>query len=382
MVRVYRSKSHAGTVVPRSTCTNGDRHMQIHAYVLSRLMTCASVGLVAGLCLLMLAWLTNFLLASCLHCESQTIWPQLQSWYSSVPDSIRPWIWVMLKEWPSIFIKPFLEPYLYVVVAVIVMLEQLLPVERERKVLSASTIQDIFWFAMHRFLEVVLISLMMHVLRWVYDSYLSFLSIHTAESWPLVLKVTFVILVSDFLDWFHHLLRHKVWLFWCFHSVHHSQRHMNMFTDDRVHPVDEMVANCLIFVPMFMFSIGVPVALYLALALKWFPKLHHANVKTNLGWLRYVLVTPQSHRIHHSIEERHRDQNFGVIFSVWDRLFGTLYPHYDEYPSTGVEDLGFSLEREVGVLAVTRNYISQMLYPFCMIQRRFRAQGIDTGPLV
>jgi hypothetical protein len=148
-----------------------------------------------------------------------------------------------------------------------------------------------------------------------------------------------------------------------------------------VHPVDEVVAHCLVFVPLFMFSIGAPLTLYLVLFLKWYPKICHANVKTNFGWLKYVLVTPQSHRLHHSIEERHSDRNFGVIFSIWDRLFGTLYPHYDEYPSTGVPDTGFPLERQVGCLAVMRNYVSQLLYPFQMIQHRLKNSITHTSPM-
>jgi sterol desaturase/sphingolipid hydroxylase (fatty acid hydroxylase superfamily) len=325
----------------------------------------------AGACLFTFAWFTISSLDSCLECGIRTIWSQLRGWYdSSVPDYIRLGVWVILRQAPSIVMSLFSDPYLYVVIAVIVMLEQFLPAERREKVLSSGAIQDLFWFIMRKVLEVVVISVMWQGLRWVYDTYLSFLSIHSVESWPLWLKVALVILVGDFLDWFHHLLRHKVWFFWCFHSVHHSQRQLNMFTDDRVHPVDEVVANSLVFVPLFMFSIEVPMALYLVLFLKWYPKLSHANVKTNFGWLKYVLVTPQSHRVHHSIEGRHSDRNFGVIFSIWDRLFGTLYPNYDEYPSTGVADTRFPIERQVGYLLVMRNYVSQLLYPFLMIQGR------------
>jgi sterol desaturase/sphingolipid hydroxylase (fatty acid hydroxylase superfamily) len=356
--------------------SRNDEHVEPNHRTCLRIVKRASstsIAVLAGVGLFTLAWFTISPLDLCLECGIQTIWSQLHGWYgSSVPDYIRLGVWVILRLVPSTVISLFLDPYLYVAVAVIVMLEHFLPAERQEKVLSSGTIQDIFWFVMRKVLEVVVISVMMQGLRWVYDTYLGFLSTHSVESWPLGLKVALVILVGDFLDWFHHLLRHKVWFFWCFHSVHHSQRQMNMFTDDRVHPVDDVVAGCLVFVPLFMFSIEVPLALYLVLFLKWYPKLYHANVKTNFGWLKYVLVTPQSHRVHHSIEERHSDRNFGVIFSIWDRLFGTLYPNYDEYPSTGVSDAGFPLERQVGCLLVMTNYAFQMLYPFQMIQHRLK----------
>lgn len=348
--------------------------MKGRAKILPKLVSSPSIAALAGMCLLTLAWFAIFPLASCLQCEIQAVWKELHSWYeSSIPYAVRPWVGLIFREVPTTIFNAFLDPYLYIVVAVIALLEQLLPVETGRRFLSTGTIQDIFWFGMHKVFEVALISVTINALRWVYDSYLSFLTIHIADSWPQGLRITLVIFVNDFLDWFHHLIRHKVWFLWCFHSVHHSQREMNMFTDERVHPADEIIANSLIFVPMFMLSIGTPLALYLALTLKWFPKLHHANVKTNLGWLRYVFVTPQSHRVHHSIEERHRDRNFGVIFSIWDRLFGTLYSHYNEYPVTGVPDTRFPYERETGWYALMKNYVSQMLYPFKMILHRLRA---------
>jgi len=199
---------------------------------------------------------------------------------------------------------------------------------------------------------------------------LSLLSISAIQSWSLGAKIVLVLLVNDFLDWFHHLVRHKVWVFWCFHAVHHSQPDMNLFTDDRVHLMDEIIANCLVCIPMFMFAVDAPMAVSFALLLKWYPKFYHANIKADLGILRYILVSPQFHRIHHSIEPQHRDKNFGVIFSFWDQLFGTAYRGDGGYPATGIADPDFPLERRMAGGAVIRNYVAQFLYPFTTIVRR------------
>jgi sterol desaturase/sphingolipid hydroxylase (fatty acid hydroxylase superfamily) len=59
-----------------------------------------------------------------------------------------------------------------------------------------------------------------------------------------------------------------------------------------------------------------------------------------------MLVTPQSHRVHHSVMLQHRDTNFGSLFSIWDYLFGTQYRGYNEYPETGIEDETFPYEKE------------------------------------
>jgi sterol desaturase/sphingolipid hydroxylase (fatty acid hydroxylase superfamily) len=88
--------------------------------------------------------------------------------------------------------------------------------------------------------------------------------------------------------------------------------------------------------------------------------------------LRYVLVTPQSHRVHHSIEPEHQDKNFGAILSIWDHLFGTQYRKYDEYPDTGITDNSFPHEDSFrpGRAAVTMT--GQLIYPFRLLARYLR----------
>ena len=151
-----------------------------------------------------------------------------------------------------------------------------------------------------------------------------------------------------------------------------------MFTDERVHVMDELVANCLVCIPMFMFMVDAPRAVYFAPLLRRYPKLYHANIKANFGLLRYVLVTPQSHRLHHSIEPQHRDRNFGIIFSFWDRMFGTLHPDCETYPATGITDSEFPREREATGTPVISNYGAQRLHPFILIYRRWTGMHVRT----
>lgn len=330
--------------------------------------------------LLSVGLLTVVTLALCRDCEFQGLWSEFQLRYRSwILDFLKSFLWTVLKEWPSLIVSPFLDPYLYVVLGVLLMMERLFPAQPQQARLSVGMVQDIFWFVMRSFLAAVIISVMMKGLHSLYQNYLSILSVHTIQSWSLAFKVTLVVVVNDFLDWFHHVVRHKVWVFWCFHAVHHSQREMNMFTDERVHLIDDVVANCLVCIPMFMFSVDAPMALYFALLLRWYPKLYHANIKADFGVLKYVLVTPQSHRIHHSIEPQHRDRNFGIIFSFWDWMFGTLYPHSDEYPATGIPDAEFPVEREVTGIRVMSNYVAQILYPFVLMYRQRTGMGVRTS---
>lgn len=334
-----------------------------------------------ALILLALAVLAAAALSLCRGCELQGLLAevrfQVRAW---VPDSLQHFLWTVLNVWPGLIVKPFLDPYLYVVLGLLLTLERFFPARPQQGIFSVGLVQDLVWFTMHGFLTVVVISVMMQGLHALYQRHLSMLSIATIQSWSLPAKIILALLVNDFLDWFHHLVRHKVWVFWCFHTVHHSQREMNLFTDDRVHVIDAIIANCLVCIPMFMFAVDAPMAVYFALLLKWYPKVYHANIKADLGVLRFVLVTPQFHRIHHSIEPEHRDKNFGVIFSFWDRLFGTLHPGDDGYPATGITDPDFPLECKTTRMRVVRTYVAQFLYPFAAIFRRDRrAESSDVA---
>ena len=108
---------------------------------------------------------------------------------------------------------------------------------------------------------------------------------------------------------------------------------------------------------------------WLAFLASWYTHVYHANLRTNYGPLKHILVTPQSHRIHHSIEPRHQNKNFGVLFTVWDRFFGTLYTNYEEYPETGVDEAQFPLERRSSPLALVHTYVAQWCYPFRLLAR-------------
>lgn len=131
-----------------------------------------------------------------------------------------------------------------------------------------------------------------------------------------------------------------------------------------------VAAYFIIFIPVLAVKLSAPAMIGFLLVMQWHRNIYHANLRTNYGWLRYVLVTPQSHRIHHSMLPEHLDSNFGVNLSIWDHLFGTQYRNYDEYPVTGIEDEAFPHEqsRRPGALAAT--LVDQFLYPFRLLRRR------------
>jgi sterol desaturase/sphingolipid hydroxylase (fatty acid hydroxylase superfamily) len=266
-------------------------------------------------------------------------------------------------------IKLIFDPVVYLLVLGVLALERLIPAQRNQPLLSPGMLQDYGWFLAENLMFLQVIAAYAGFLRTVYVAHWSFLTLPVA-SWPLWARGLCTILVGDFLSWLHHYLRHKVSAFWAFHVIHHSQREMNFFTDYRVHLMDRVISYTIMFLPIFMFAFRFPHDVYLLFLFTWYTRIYHSNLRTNFGFFKHVLVTPQSHRVHHSIERRHWDKNFGVIFTVWDRMFGTLYKKYDEYPPTGVADELFPWERNVGFGGVLRHLWSQSVYPFQSFGRR------------
>ncbi len=134
------------------------------------------------------------------------------------------------------------------------------------------------------------------------------------------------IIVMDFAVWIQHVLSHKIPFFWRLHRVHHSDIHVDVTTALRFHPLEILIST--LWKAGFVLCFG-----FSALAVLWFEivlnasaQFNHANIrvpKTVDKIFRIVIVTPDMHRVHHSIDQQESIQNFGFFLSVWDNLFGT-----------------------------------------------------------
>lgn len=259
----------------------------------------------------------------------------------------------------------------YCLFTLVIVLERAIPV-REQPILNSSVAQDILWYVGTVLFRVTFLAAYSTFLFSLYHRYLSGLTIDAAASWDPLTRFVVALLVTDFFRWLSHLIVHKVPVFWAFHAVHHSQTELNIFTDARVHPVERMVAGTIKFIPMLMLDNALPLILGWAIFETVYPKFYHANVRLHFGPLRYLFVTPQSHRVHHGVEPRYHDKNFGFTFSIWDRLFGTQYHDHLEYPETGIPDSSYPHETASDPLSLIRTFALQLLYPFQRIGRAFR----------
>lgn len=270
----------------------------------------------------------------------------------------------------TLFRETLLNPWFYGVLALVILLERMVPARPEQPVVSRGFLQDLLWLPFTLLAHVFVLPAHILFLRFLYERHLDFLTVDAVAEWPAWARVLLTLLVSDFLFWASHYVRHKVTVLWYFHAVHHSQKDLNFFTEYRVHPLDDVFLYTVGFIPFFMMEHSFLTIVAITWVRHWHTRLYHSNVRSNFGWLRYVLVTPQSHRVHHSIEPPHYDKNFGLTFSIWDHLFGTQYRGYDEYPATGIDDHEFPFEQKDGRFGALGRLVAQLVYPFAAIARR------------
>jgi sterol desaturase/sphingolipid hydroxylase (fatty acid hydroxylase superfamily) len=177
------------------------------------------------------------------------------------------------------------------------------------------------------------------------------------------------LLLFDLFDYWFHRLEHRYNWWWALHAVHHSQRHMTMWTDSRNHLLDDVFHSMVLV--LLAHLIGVPPGQFVAVVActQLLENLAHLNVDLSFGWLGdRLLVSPRFHRIHHAIGLGHESDgkgtlgghNFAVLFPVWDIAFGTARfdPHVgpigirDQLPEEGGLDYGqgFCAQQRLGLM--------------------------------
>jgi sterol desaturase/sphingolipid hydroxylase (fatty acid hydroxylase superfamily) len=179
--------------------------------------------------------------------------------------------------------------------------------------------------------------LRMHdIVPWKFEDALPFL--HAS---PLVSFLIYLVIL-DFVAYWLHRWQHRFEWWWALHSLHHSQRQMSFWTDDRNHLLDDLLFDAVF--ALLALLIGVPPGQFVALvvASRVIESLSHANLKWHFGRIgERLVVSPRYHRMHHAIgighEGRAKGCNFAVLFPVWDHLFGTANGQI-EFPPTGIRD--------------------------------------------
>jgi sterol desaturase/sphingolipid hydroxylase (fatty acid hydroxylase superfamily) len=143
---------------------------------------------------------------------------------------------------------------------------------------------------------------------------------------PQGLMLVVGVLLFDLFAYFDHRISHHFRPLWALHIVHHSDPQVDCSTAIRAHPGEAVVSVFLSF--GFLALLGIPVWVYFIRAAFMVPLAlwHHANIALPALMdraIRWVVVTPRMHLLHHSPREEQTNSNYGHMFSVWDRMFGT-----------------------------------------------------------
>jgi sterol desaturase/sphingolipid hydroxylase (fatty acid hydroxylase superfamily) len=140
-------------------------------------------------------------------------------------------------------------------------------------------------------------------------------------------KVISSLLIMDFLAYLLHVLAHKIGVLWRLHQIHHSDNHFDASTGLRHQPLEGAINLCLLIVCYAALGLPLVVIAIYGVVFAAHSVFSHANIAIPPrvdAWLRLVIVTPDLHRIHHSVDPREYNGNYGQILPWWDWMFGTL----------------------------------------------------------
>ena len=180
--------------------------------------------------------------------------------------------------------------------------------------------------------------LLMKSSDWVSNNYFGLIHLY---DFPLWIKVILGILLLDLVGaYLAHYVEHNVKPLWMIHLVHHSDQKVDTTTANRHHPLESLIRFS--FTLFGVFVSGVPIGvvmLYQSLSIIS-TQFTHANIRLSKRldkFISYIFVSPDMHKIHHHFRLPYTDKNYGNIFSIWDRIFGTFIYYDREKIKYGVD---------------------------------------------
>ena len=151
---------------------------------------------------------------------------------------------------------------------------------------------------------------------------------------PFWLAVVISVVIMDFIIYLQHVMVHAVPALWRLHRIHHADLDFDVTTGARFHPLEIILSMLIKFATIVVLGPPIIAVVIFEMLLNAMAMFNHANVRLPLGLdkvLRWFVVTPDMHRVHHSVEDDEANSNFGFNLPWWDRLFGT----YRDQPRNG-----------------------------------------------
>ncbi len=194
-------------------------------------------------------------------------------------------------------------------------------------------------------------------------------------TWPFWLEVLLSMVALDLVIYLQHVMVHAVPVLWRLHRVHHADPDYDLTTGARFHPIEILLSMVIKFAAIAALGPPVVAVVLFEVTLNGMALFNHANIKLPAGLdrrLRWLLVTPDMHRVHHSVEADETNSNFGFNLSLWDRLLGT----YREQPRLG------QLGMRIGVASLDDPHLTTRLtgllrIPFISTPERYAINRRD-----
>jgi len=155
---------------------------------------------------------------------------------------------------------------------------------------------------------------------------------------PVALEIILCVFALDLAIYFQHVISHKIGIFWALHKVHHVDRDVDVTTAIRFHPIEIVLSMVYKFAIIIVLGPAALAVFLFEVLLNASAMFTHANLTlpAPLDYVvRLLFVTPDMHRVHHSVHHNETDSNYGFNLSIWDRMFGTYIPQ----PKDGHEDM-------------------------------------------
>ncbi|RPE66313.1 sterol desaturase/sphingolipid hydroxylase (fatty acid hydroxylase superfamily) [Pacificibacter maritimus] len=163
-------------------------------------------------------------------------------------------------------------------------------------------------------------------------------------NWPLWLEITIGVVVLDFAIYLQHVTFHHVPFLWRLHRMHHTDTEIDVTTGLRFHPLEILLSMAFKLILVVILGPAAIAVLIFEVVLNASAMFNHSNIslpKRVDAFLRLVIVTPDMHRVHHSVDPVETNSNYGFNVPWWDRLLGT----YIAQPRAGHDEMDIGLHQ-------------------------------------
>tara|TARA_B100001996_G_scaffold335282_1_gene285897 strand:- start:1046 stop:2290 length:1245 start_codon:yes stop_codon:yes gene_type:complete len=141
---------------------------------------------------------------------------------------------------------------------------------------------------------------------------------------PVWIAIFIAFIIQDFTGYWIHRLNHRVNIFWNRHVIHHSSEEFNLSSGLRQSISETFHFSAILMIPAALLGISHTIFIVLAPIHLFMQFWYHTRLINKMGWLEKIIVTPSHHRVHHAINPEYIDKNYGQIFIIWDKLFGSF----------------------------------------------------------